>query len=323
YDAIAARGLSVRDITDAVRIAFDGATVDEVRTPLETVRFRLQYASEDQGKLRTLRGLTLLNRQGQRVRLDGLVTLHERPGQAALRRYYGRRAITVTADIDRGAITVEAINRELREHLESSTLLAEYPNVRLHYGGEFEQQQAALGGVALAFLACLTGIFLVLLLLFGSATQPFLILIVLPFGLAGAIPGLALSGMDLSMMALVGLLGLAGVLVNDSVVMVSSLNERKGESPMLSHAELCAGAEGRLRPILLTSLTTVAGLFPTAYGIAGSNQFVAPMVVAMAWGVLFGTFVSLMLLPALYAVEQDIRRLTARFMGLFRRSPQP
>lgn len=320
HDAIAARGLSVRDITDAVRIAFDGATVDEVRTPEETVRFRLQYARRDQGKLKTLKGLTLLNSQGKKVRLDGLVTLHERPGQAAIRRYFGRRAITVTAQIDRDAITVEAINREVREHLAASGLLTEYPDVRLHYGGEFEQQQAALGGVALAFLACITGIFLVLLLLFGSVTQPFLILIVLPFGLSGAIPGLALSGMDLSMMAMVGLLGLAGVLVNDSVVMVSSLNERKGERPMLTHEELCDGAEDRLRPILLTSLTTVAGLFPTAYGIAGSNQFVAPMVVAMAWGVLFGTFVSLMLLPALYAVEQDLRRAWGKIVGLFRRS---
>ncbi len=319
HEAIAARGLSVRDITDAVRIAFDGATVDEVRTPQETVRFRLQYAREDQGKLDTLKGLLLLNAQGKLVRLDSLVSFHERPGQAAIRRYFGRRAITVTAEIDREAITVEKINRELREHIQGTALLAEYPDVRLHYGGEYEQQQAALGGVALAFLACIAGIFLVLLLLFGSATQPFLILIVLPFGLAGAIPGLGLSGMDLSMMAMVGLLGLAGVLVNDSVVMVSSLNESKGDKSMLSHEEICEGAEGRLRPILLTSLTTVAGLFPTAYGIAGSNQFVAPMVVAMAWGVLFGTFVSLMLLPALYAVEQDIRRIMGTIAGVFRR----
>ena len=145
-------------------------------------------------------------------------------------------------------------------------------------------------------------------------------MIVIPFGLSGIIIGFTLQGIEMSFLALIGVLGLIGVLVNDSLVMVSFLNRLKlakmadseGRVEHLNDQEISDGASQRLRPIVITSLTTCAGLFPTAYGIAGSNPFITPMVMAMFWGILFGTLMSLILLPCLYAAEQDVRKLLRR-----------
>jgi multidrug efflux pump subunit AcrB len=136
-------------------------------------------------------------------------------------------------------------------------------------------------------------------------TQPFLIMIVIPFGLSGTIIGFTLQGIEMSFLALIGILGLIGVLVNDSLVMVAHLNRLKstqgaapdGRGRHLGDKEISDGSGQRLRPIVITSLTTCAGLFPTAYGIAESNPFITPMVMAMFWGILFGTLMSLILLP--------------------------
>jgi len=117
-----------------------------------------------------------------------------------------------------------------------------------------------------------------------------------------------LQGMGMGYVAMTGMLGLMGVLVNDSLVLLHTLNQRKGEkSAALNNREIAEGSALRFRPIVITSLTTVAGLVPTAYGLAGSNSYITPMVMAMAWGVAFGLFVTLFLLPCLYAVDRDIK----------------
>ena len=147
-----------------------------------------------------------------------------------------------------------------------------------------------------------------------SFTQPFLIMVVIPFGITGVFIGFALQGMDLSMIALMGIIGLTGVLVNDSTVMLHGLNRKRIQAGhhTLSDQEVADGASTRLRPIMITSITTVAGLAPAAYELGGSNPFMTPMIMAMLWGVMFGTLVSLVLLPCLYSSEQDLRNLARR-----------
>jgi len=220
-------------------------------------------------------------------------------------------------------VDVEKINSDLANFIDQENLLHRFPGMRVWFGGELEQQKAALGNVQFAFLICVITIFFVLVILFNSLTQPFLIMIVIPFGMSGIIIGFSLQGIEMSMLALIGVLGLIGVLVNDSLVMVASLNRLKLEKGTdlkqrarhLSNQEIADGAGQRLRPIVITSLTTCAGLFPTAYGIAGSNPFITPMVMAMFWGILFGTLMSLILLPCLFASEQDMRKLFWRVIG--------
>jgi multidrug efflux pump subunit AcrB len=153
-------------------------------------------------------------------------------------------------------------------------------------------------------------IFGVLVVLFNSVSQPLLILLCIPFGLIGVVLCYALQGLSMGMMAITGIIGLVGVLVNDSLVLLHALNgERTKLGQLLSAGQVAVVAKRRFRPIVITSITTAAGLFPTAYGIMGTNSYIKPMVMSMAWGVLFGGLVSLVLLPVLYMLEQDIRRL--------------
>ena len=187
--------------------------------------------------------------------------------------------------------------------------------VRLFYGGELEQEKAAMGGLETAALLSLVCLFFLFVVLFNSFTQPFLIMTVIPFGITGVFVGFALQGMDLSMIALMGIIGLTGVLVNDSTVMLHGLNRKRIQAGhhTLSDLEVAEGAATRLRPIMITSITTVAGLAPAAYELGGANPFMTPMIMAMLWGIMFGTLVSLILLPCLYASEQDVRNFARRF----------
>jgi multidrug efflux pump subunit AcrB len=141
---------------------------------------------------------------------------------------------------------------------------------------------------------------------------------VLPFSLTGVVLAFTLHGLELSLIALIGILGLLGVLVNDSLVLIAHLNKKRGGSPGLSDEQVARGAAERLRPIVITSATTLAALAPAAYGLAGSHPFMTPMIMAIAWGVAFGAPVTLVLLPCLYAAHQDAvgccQRLVAKIV---------
>jgi multidrug efflux pump subunit AcrB len=321
HPALASRGLSVADVTTAVRVAFDGLIVEQLQTVDERIYYRLQLPPEDRGRMQTLENLAIVNAARDPIYLRSLARLESRPGESAIKHYRGQRTLTLYADIDRAITSVQQVNDDLAAYVRNEALLQKHPQVRLWLGGELEQQRESLGDIGTAFAACVLTVFVVLVLLFNSLTQPFLILLAIPFGLAGVVVGFSLQGLPLSLIALIGLLGLIGVLVNDSLVMVHSLNRiaREQNAP-LSDEQLASGAGRRLRPILITSLTTVAGLFPTAYGLAGSNPFITPMVMAMAWGILFGTVISLLLLPCLYAADRDIKTQWAR---LRRVRPRP
>ncbi len=321
YPTLAARGLAVQDVTEAVRVAFDGVIVDELQTVDERINYRLQFRPEDRGRMETLQNLAVINAAGDPIYLRSMAELESRPGEAAIKHYFGQRTLPLYADINRTRTSVQQVNDDLARYVRDAGLLEAHPRIRLWFGGELEQQKESLGDVGIAFLAGISAIFVVLVLLFNSLTQPFLILLSIPFGLAGVVVGFSLQGLPLSLIALIGLLGLIGVLVNDSLVMVYTLNRlAKEQGGPLDDEQLAQGAGRRLRPILITSLTTVAGLFPTAYGLAGSNPFITPMVMAMAWGVLFGTFISLLLLPCLYAINEDLSLAAQRLWRRLRPS---
>ena len=315
HEALADKKLTVADITEAVRIGFDGMIIDELQLIGEKIDYRLQFQPKDHGKLDTLMELTIMNSAGHSIPLRGLAEFQIFPGEASIKHYLGDRTITVYAEIDRNKVSASQINEEISDYIEAKNLLVKNSEVRLFYGGELEQEKAAVGGLESAALLSMVGLFFLFVLLFNSFTQPFLIMTVIPFGITGVFIGFALQGMDLSMIALMGIIGLTGVLVNDSTVMLHGLNRKRIQAGhhTLSDQEVADGAAMRLRPIMITSITTVAGLAPAAYELGGGNPFMTPMIMAMLWGAMFGTFVSLILLPCLYAAEQDVRNFTRRF----------
>lgn len=306
YPLLAARQLTVMDITRAVRIALDGEIIDELQTLDERVRYRLQLPPVHSSSLQTLENLAIVNGDGDAIYLKSVASFDLRPGEADIKHYLGKRTVTVFADIDREATSVDLINAELATFIEEKQWTQQYPAVRIWQGGELEQTQESLKNLGNAFLICLLGIFVLLIVLFNSVAQPLLIMICLPFGMIGVIIGFGVQNMVMGMMAVTGVIGLMGVLVNDSLVLVHTLNENLKQHKRVDIETIAAVARQRFRPIMITSVTTVVGLLPTAYGFMGSNSYITPMVMAMAWGVMFGGVVSLLLLPCLYAALLDI-----------------
>ena len=309
YHRLAANNLSVRTVSEAVRISMDGLIISEQQMSEERVFYRLRLPKHQREKLPTLHGLSVINETGQSVALSNVAEITARPGISDVKRYNGRRTITVFADIDRSVTDVPTINNRLAAFIDQQEYTARYPGLSFYQGGELEQHKASYADLGIAFLACVMLIFLVLVVLFNSLSQPMLVLAVLPFSIMGVFLTFAIQDLPLSFLALIGVLGLIGVLVNDAVVMIFTLNKEAHKGSAEKVAEL---ATKRFRPIVLTSLTTLAGLFPTAYGLGGYNPFIAPMVMTMAWGVAIGTLISLLLLPCLFMINDDLRAFVRR-----------
>ena len=210
YTLMAARNISVADVTQAVRIAFDGQIIDELQTVDERIKYRLTYTGKSQNKLATLENLIVMNADGDSIFLKSIAQLEVHPGDANIKHYFGQRSMTLYAEIDRDLISVQQINDDISLYVDKSQLLQKYPKLRLWFGGELEQQQDSMGDMQVAFAFCLMSIFFILVILFNSLTQPFLIILAIPFSLAGVIIGFAIQGLPLSIIALIGILGLIG-----------------------------------------------------------------------------------------------------------------
>ncbi|MBB3046787.1 multidrug efflux pump subunit AcrB [Litorivivens lipolytica] len=312
HELLANYGLTVQDVTRAVRIAFDGLLVEEMQTIDERVRFRLQYRQPEQGQLSSLYGLTLINNRGEPVLLRSVADFETKSAQATVFHYFGERTLTLFADIDKAVLSVADINSRLENYLHDSNLRSRHSQLNFVLGGEADRQQDAMGNIGSAALLSLAGILVLLVLLFNSVSQPLLVLLVIPLGILGVLVAFALQGMVLSMSALAGVTGLAGILVNDALIMIDQLNRVRGADGKIEAEALVQTASTRLRPIFITTLTTVAGLYPVAYGVFGLNIVVAPLAMVMLWGVVFGSIITLFYLPSLYALEQDVSRLFRR-----------
>jgi multidrug efflux pump subunit AcrB len=272
------------------------------------VRYRLQLPLSAAGKLQTLENLVVVNASGKPVYLNSLAQFSVRPGEADIKHYFGKRTVTVYGEIDSTQASVESINADVAQWIAEQSWSDRYPQLRIHMGGELEEQSEALGDLGAAAIICLLSIMAALVILFNSTSQPLLIMFCIPFGLVGVVLCYSVQGLSMGMMSITGIIGLVGVLVNDSLVLLHTLNEeRKKRGTFLSAIDVAIVAKRRFRPILITSVTTAVGLLPTAYGVLGENSYISPMVMSMAWGVVFGGVVSLVLLPVLYMIEQDIR----------------
>ena len=182
-----------------------------------------------------------------------------------------------------------------------------YPGLRYTIEGEGKEQAESLGDVKTGLAIALFGIYALLAIPFKSFSQPFIVMAAIPFGIVGAVIGHLIMGFDISLLSLFGMIGLAGVVVNDSLVLVFTANRMRDEGKTARDAVTQAGRM-RFRPILLTSLTTFAGLTPMLLERSVQAQFLIPMAISLGFGVLFGTFVTLLLIPCGYLILDDVHR---------------
>ena len=234
-------------------------------------------------------------------------------GPASIQRVDRQRVLAVTADVD----PEEGNANEILADLEANVLpdlLADFQGVRYTFEGEQQEQRETVGGLARGFLFAMLAIYVLLAIPFRSYAQPLLVMSAIPFGLIGAVVGHLVMGINLTVLSLFGIVALTGVVVNDSLVMVDFINQSYRDGVPLRRAIRESGAI-RFRAVTLTSLTTFVGLAPLLAERSVQAQFLIPMAVSLAFGVLFATFITLLLVPVGYYILEDVKELGRRLLG--------
>ncbi len=308
YRRMAQYGITVATVADTVRTAYEGNKSTYVQTTDDKLYFRVRIDRKKLQQRSMLLNLLIKNETGNMVRLGDIATFKRQPGTASIKHYNSIRATSITASLDESVTTSRLVNRAIAEKFLDIT--SKYPGLYLVFGGEREETGKALSGLAFAFLMALLCIYFMVAFLFRSTLQPFIVISVIPFGIIGVLLAFTAHGIPLSFMAIIGIIGLSGIVVNDSILMVTFINRQVlsiRDSPGREIIKKIAeGAGERLRPILLTTITTVGALMPTVYGIGGSSSSIIPTVMAMSYGLLFGTLLTLFLIPSVYMIMRDI-----------------
>lgn len=313
YDRLARVGLTVAEVARNVRIAYDGEVVTNVRYGDEDVDFRVIFKESVRRNPDYLFQLHLPNKSGRLTSLKSVATLASGPGPSNFNHYKGERTIVVSGDVHKDITTPIKVAEAVEQHF---NLPQDYPGMRLVIGGEAEESAKSLNELLVILGIAALIIYALLILLFNSFWQPFMVMLAVPFGLTGVIIAFALHGEVLGFLAMTGIIGLAGVVVNDSLVLVNHLNEmRRSEPHRPLHDIVAEGTANRLRAILLTTVSTVAGLLPLAYGIGGSDPYMGPMALALGYGLLFATPLTLILIPCLYVISADVSRWLRKSAG--------
>ena len=252
--------------------------------------------------------------QGTYVPLADIVVVERRTGFSTINRENGLRLVSVTGDLDdEDAARAQQIMETLQQRI-LPDLEAEF-GVGWRLSGLAEQEREFLSDALVGFGFCLMGIYLTLAWVFGSWFRPLLIMAVIPFGLIGTIYGHAAWGLPLSMFTVVGLIGMSGIIINDSIVLVTTVDEYSQDRGLIP--AIIDGAADRLRPVLLTTMTTVIGLTPLLYEPSSQAQFLKPTVITLVFGLGFGVVLVLMIVPALLAMQHDVQRQFAALRRAF------
>lgn len=313
YDQLARLGLNLQSVGLNIRTAVAGTTIGDVNLDNRKVEYFLQFDENDRANIKNLAQIKVADQSGNLIPLSNLTDLSERSGSPQIKRYDFRRSKTVTANIDDnviGSIKANAIIKEEFEKISKS-----YPAVSIVFGGEAEKTNESVASLASALLLSLIGIFALLVLIFKSYMNPFIIVSTIPLGLTGVSVAFWAQRIDFSFMALIGVIGLGGIIVNSGIILISFIEQMRSETDLPLQEILVKASALRLRSVLVTSLTTISGLIPTAYGIGGKDFFIIPMAMALAWGMTTGTILTLIWVPPAYAIVESV---TQKFKRPFR-----
>ncbi|GAB2679146.1 efflux RND transporter permease subunit [Aliiglaciecola aliphaticivorans] len=302
-----ALGLSRADVTGQIRSAFFGSQVQRIQRGRDDVKVMLRLPLSERQSLSSLTNLLIDVGNNETVPLSSIATLTPGQSPSTIRRIDRLRTISVTADVDKNNTNMTVLQDDLNNYI--SELRSQYPGVSYELEGEAEEQRDSFGSLGIGLIIVLFVIYALLAIPFKSYTQPLVVMSVIPFGAIGAVVGHWIMGMDLTIFSLLGLLALVGIVVNDSLVLVDYINTKREQGMELLKAILTAGAS-RFRPVMLTSLTTFIGLMPLLFEKSTQAQFLIPMAVSLGFGILFATFITLILVPINYMLlEGSLEKL--------------
>ncbi len=316
YEKLAKYGLNPSDIGLTVRTALEGTIVSKSYTPEERIDYCVILQKEDRGSLDTIKKLFVVNDKNRLVPIKNVVKFKENETIGKIEHINGDRFTNIITSLDKKKLTPIKATSKLKEYLPS--ILSKYPGFRYELGGEAEETEKFFVNIAIAFIVALFAIYFTLSLLFNSFIQPGIVMVTIPFGIVGVIWTFAIHNLAFSFLTLIGIVGLSGIVVNDSLIMVDYINRLIREKKCTCFQDyidlVIEGAKVRLRPIILTTITTALGVMPTAYGIGGYVESLAPMVLVIGWGIVFSSTLTLFLLPGFYLIEIQIELFLTKIM---------
>lgn len=308
------QGLTVTEVSRQLRGALDGYLAQIFNQAEEEIEVRVMLPDAERYHLAALRDFTFVLKDGSRMPAGSAIELTERRGFKAVRHAEGRRAITLYGDVDKTQNNANKIRAQLREDI-LPQIVARY-GVEWAYTGRAEDQSDTMQDMKRGAVFALAMIYIVLAWVFGSYGWPLVVMSIIPFGIIGAIFGHWVMGIDLTILSIFGLFGLAGIVVNDSIILVVFYKNLRAKGMAIREAVIEAACQ-RLRAVLLTSLTTIAGLTPLLFETSQQAQFLIPMAISISFGLALSTFLVLLVVPVLLAgMEITQSRIVARWPRL-------
>ncbi|NVK24123.1 MAG: efflux RND transporter permease subunit, partial [Gammaproteobacteria bacterium] len=313
-------GLNLQTIANQIGASFYGGEAQRVLRDGEEIRVMVRYPKLTRERFAELKYAVITTPKGKEVMLGDVVNLTEKPGISYIRREGGYRSVYVWGSIDEDTVEPNEVVKRIDENL-MPALKEQFPTVKTELGGAIEEQQSQQNEQILFFIAGMMMVYVLLAVPLKSYSQPMIIMSVIPFSLTGSIWGHFFFGLDMSMMSTFGLIAAAGVVINDSLVMTDFVNQRRAQGYSIKESVVEAGC-ARFRAITLTSITTFAGVLPIMFETSLQAKFVIPMAVALGFAVLFATVITLILVPCLYLILQDLSKPKAWVKSKFKKKEQ-
>lgn len=294
-DEAKAMGVSLAELSSTVRAAYYGEEAMRLQRGRHEVELRVRYPQEQRESLADFDEIRVLDPAGNERPLTELADIETERSYSAIHRLDQMRSITITADVDEKVANAFQVTADFQNTM-MPQLAAQFPNLRILWEGQQEQTNESMSSMMYGFIAVMIGMYLLFTIEFKSYLQPLLVLSIIPFGACGAIFGHVIQGLPFTLFSIYGLVALSGIVVNDSIVLIDFINRRIADGLSLEDAIIDAGRR-RCRPVLLTSLTTIGGMFPILMETSRQAQVLIPMATSLSFGLIFGTALVLILAP--------------------------
>ncbi len=303
-------GITMRDLARQIRQAFYGEEALRIQRNRDDVKVMVRYANQERTSLAGIEEMRIRTLSGQEIPIEEVADIVPGRAYSVVNRLDRKRTITVISDIDESIGNASVIVNELKSGF-LPTLVKRFPGITYDFGCQEKRTSESLDSFKSGYMLALMGIFLLLASQFRSYFQPVIIMMAIPFGLIGAILGHLVMGIDFTIISIFGIVALSGIVVNDSLILIDFIN-RAIRNGVDVHQAVIESGKARFRPVLLTSVTTIAGLFPLLLERSFQAQFLIPMAVSICFGLLAATVLTLLYVPALYLIVQDVINLISR-----------
>ena len=270
----------------------------------------MQYPLDSRKQLDSIKDLLISGPNGSLIPLKNLATWELQPSLASIEHEGFKRQVKITGDIDTGVTDADRVADAVRAKVPEWQ--KQYPEIEFFFGGEDQDTRESFQALGRAFFVAMIGIFMVLILTFGTFVQPLLILITIPFGALSALIAFRIHGIPISFFGMLGVISLAGVIVNNAIVLIDFVNQERAAGLDRFESIYEAGSR-RLRAIFLSTITNIVGVIPTAYGFGGEDKFVIPIAIALGWGLALGAVLTAVFFPAFLAVSDDLSAFFAKW----------